>query len=175
MVDKSRQNGAFYKLDKSRQKAVILLFEDDLSDEEIAKSVNRSRATLSKWKLDEDFKLAQEEYRRIAIDNYVPDAIKRLYKLSMDAKSEMVSLQATQSILSMAGFGTTDSSPELERARISKAKADAELSRNKARISKVEADTAENSSDEDNQNNLLFKISDSLEKIGVEEQNETYD
>ena len=47
-VNKTGQDGPFYKLDKRRQKAVMLLFEDELTDEEIAKSVQRSRSTLSK-------------------------------------------------------------------------------------------------------------------------------
>ncbi|MCT2875830.1 hypothetical protein EFM24_09060 [Limosilactobacillus fermentum] len=33
------QTGPFYQLDKRRRKAVKLLFEDELTDEEIAKSV----------------------------------------------------------------------------------------------------------------------------------------
>lgn len=136
MVDKSRQNETFYQIDKAKQNAIILLFEDELSDEQIAKSVNRSRATLSKWKNDDTFKQAQIEYRRVAIDSYVPDAIKRLHKLATSAKSEMVSLQASQSILSMAGFGSVDSSPELEQAKIEKAKAD-------VRKTKAEADIME--------------------------------
>ena len=41
-VDKSRQNNTFFNLDERRQKAIVLLFEDELTDEEIAKSVNRS-------------------------------------------------------------------------------------------------------------------------------------
>lgn len=139
MVDKSRQNETFYQIDKAKQNAIILLFEDELSDEQIAKSVNRSRATLSKWKNDDTFKQAQIEYRRIAIDGYVPDAIKRLHKLAIGAKSEMVSLQASQSILSMAGFGTTDSSPELEDAKIAKAKADVRRAQAEADIKEAQA------------------------------------
>ena len=139
MVDKSRQNETFYQLDKAKQNAIILLFEDELSDEQIAKSVNRSRATLSKWKNDDKFKQAQIEYRRVVIDGYVPDAIKRLHKLATDAKSEMVSLQAAQSILSMAGFGTVDSSPELELTKIEKAKADVRKTKAEADIKEAEA------------------------------------
>lgn len=139
MVDKSVQNETFYELDKAKQTAIILLFEDKLSDEQIAKTVNRSRTTLSNWKKDNKFKQAQIEYRRVTIDSYVPDAIKRLHKLATGAKSEMVSLQASQSILSMAGFGTTDSSPELEDAKIAKAKADVRKANAEADIKEAEA------------------------------------
>ena len=82
---------------------------------------------------------AQIEYRRVAIDSYVPDAIKRLHKLATGAKSEMVSLQAAQSILSMAGFGSVDSSPELEQAKIEKAKADVRKTKAEADIKEAEA------------------------------------
>ena len=139
MVDKSVQNETFYGLDKAKQTAIILLFEDKLSDEQIAKTVNRSRTTLSNWKKDNKFKQAQIEYRRVAIDSYVPDAIKRLHKLATGAKSEMVSLQATQSILSMAGFGSVDSSPELEQAKIEKAKSDVRKAKAEADIKAAEA------------------------------------
>ncbi|MBZ1504041.1 helix-turn-helix domain-containing protein [Latilactobacillus curvatus] len=139
MVDKSVQNETFYELDKAKQTAIVLLFEDKLSDEQIAKTVNRSRTTLSNWKKDNKFKQAQIEYRRVAIDSYVPDAIKRLHKLAIGAKSEMVSLQAAQSILSMAGFGSVDSSPELEQAKIEKAKADVRKLTAEADIKEAEA------------------------------------
>lgn len=139
MVDKSVQNETFYELDKAKQTAIVLLFEDKLSDEQIAKTVNRSRTTLSNWKKDNKFKQAQIEYRRVAIDSYVPDAIKRLHKLATGAKSEMVSLQAAQSILSMAGFGSVDSSPELEQAKIEKAKADVRKIEAEADIKEAEA------------------------------------
>ncbi|WCL65960.1 hypothetical protein MWLf4_0808 [Limosilactobacillus fermentum] len=38
-MGKIGQTGPFYQLDKRRRKAVKLLFEDELTDEEIAKSV----------------------------------------------------------------------------------------------------------------------------------------
>lgn len=152
MVDKSIQNEAFYELDKAKQTAIILLFEDKLSDEQIAKAVNRSRTTLSNWKKDNKFKQAQAEYRHVAIDSYVPDAIKRLHKLATGAKSEMVSLQATQSILSMAGFGSVDSSPELEQAKIEKAKADVRKTKAEADIMKAKAKREVNGDGTDNVN-----------------------
>ena len=52
-MDKIGQSGPFYQLDKRRRKAVKLLFEDSLTDEEIAKAVQRRRSTLDNWKNDE--------------------------------------------------------------------------------------------------------------------------
>ena len=45
-MSKVEQKGPFFKLDEKRQEAVKLLFEDDLTDVEIAKNVQRSRSTL---------------------------------------------------------------------------------------------------------------------------------
>lgn len=126
-LDKIGQNGAFFELDKRRQKAVILLFEGDLSDDEIAKAVQRSRSTLGYWKQDPLFKAAQEQYSRLVVKDYKNDALKKIHDL-LDAKSEMVQLQSATTILKMAGFLSDNSTPELDEAKIRKAKADAELS-----------------------------------------------
>lgn len=131
-VYKSLQNGAFQSLDERRKKAVIMLFEDELTDEEIAKTVNRSRQTLANWKKNQTFIKAQQEYRHIALDGYVPDAVKQLHQLSLNAKSEMVRLQANTTILTMAGFGSADGNDELRKAQIRKANADARIVEHKA-------------------------------------------
>lgn len=43
---KMSQNDAFYLLDKPQKDVVMMLFERELTDEEIAKSVKRTRRTL---------------------------------------------------------------------------------------------------------------------------------
>ncbi len=134
MVDKNRQNDAFYSLDKPRQKAVVMLFEDEMTDEKIAKAVNRSRATLSKWKQQAEFKDELREYRRIALDDYVPDAIKQLHNLSTKAKSEMVRMQASTSIIGLSGFGNVDDNPHIEAAKIRKLEAEADIAEAKAKM-----------------------------------------
>lgn len=144
MVDKSRQNKAFDSLDERHRKAVILLFEDELTDEQIAKSVNRSRATLSKWKKDPLFQQAQQEYRRIALDSYVPDAIKHLNELALNSKSDMVQLQATQTILNMAGYGTVNSNVELDKAKVRKANAEADIAEARAKEFEPESGADDN-------------------------------
>lgn len=131
-MDKIGQNSVFNKLDKPRREAIILLFEDDLSDVEIAKTVHRARSTLSKWKTEPEFIQAQDEYRHIAMDSYVPDSIKQLHKLSLNARSEMVQLQATNSILSLSGFGSADSNADLDHAKTRKANAEADIAEAKA-------------------------------------------
>jgi hypothetical protein len=144
MVDKTRQSKVFESLDERHRKAVILLFEDELTDEQIANSVNRSRATLSKWKKDPLFQQAQQEYRRIALDSYVPDAIKHLNELALNSKSDMVQLQATQTILNMAGYGTTNSNVELDKAKVRKANAEADIAEARAKEFEPESSVDDN-------------------------------
>lgn len=126
-VDKIGQTGPFYQLDKRRRKAVKLLFEDELTDEEIAKSVQRRRSTLDNWKNDELFKAAQRQYSRLIIrKSYESNAIRKLNKL-LDAKSEMVQLQAANSILKLSGMLAENSTPELDKAKARKANAEADI------------------------------------------------
>lgn len=133
MSDKTLRNGVFSKMDANHKKAVILLFEDKLTDEQIAKEVHRSRTTLAKWKKDKDFQEAEREYRSLAIDSYVPDAIKQIHKLATGAKSEMVRLQSSTTILNMAGYSADGDSPEMAKQSVRKAKAEADIAEAKAR------------------------------------------
>lgn len=132
-VNKTGQDGPFYKLDKRRQKAVMLLFEDELTDEEIAKSVGRSRSTLSSWKNEELFKAAQKQYRSLVVKNdYESKALKKLKEL-LEAKSEMVQLQSATTILKMAGMLSDNDTPELTQAKVRKANADARVAEARAK------------------------------------------
>lgn len=132
-VNKKGQDGPFYKLDKRRQKAIMLLFEDELTDEEIAKSVQRSRSTLNNWKNEELFKAAQKQYRSLVVKNdYESKALKKLKEL-LEAKSEMVQLQSATTILKMAGMLSDNDTPELTRAKVRKANADARVAEARAK------------------------------------------
>ena len=66
-LDKTGQLGPFYQLYKRRRKAVRLLFEDELTDEQIAKAVQRRRSTLDNWKNDALFKAAQQQYNQLDV------------------------------------------------------------------------------------------------------------
>lgn len=126
-LDKTGQNGPFYQLDKRRRKAVRLLFEDELTDEQIAEAVQRRRSTLDNWKNDELFKAAQQQYNHLVIKkSFESKALKKLVDL-LEAKSEMVQLQAANSILKLSGMLSDNSTPELDKAKIRKANADAGL------------------------------------------------
>lgn len=132
-IKKSKENSAFFKLDKKHQEAVKLLFEGDLKDEEIAKKINRSTVTLWKWKKDPLFKEAQHEYSISQLNNALPDAIKELLKLIRNGRSEMVKLQAIQTVLKHANLLSDNSTPELDAARIRKANADARVAEARAK------------------------------------------
>lgn len=132
-LDKTGQLGPFYQLDKRRRKAVRLLFEDELTDEQIAKAVQRRRSTLDNWKNDALFKAAQQQYNQLVVKkDYESRALRRLVKL-LEAKSEMVQLQAANSILKLSGMLSDNSTPELDKARIRKANADARVAEARAK------------------------------------------
>lgn len=135
-VYKNLQNGPFFELDKRRQKAIAMLFEGNLNDEEIAKSVNRSRQTLNKWKNDSKFKLAQEQYKSLVVKkDFESKALRELVNL-LNAKSEMVRLQTAVTILKMSGMISDNSTPELDKAKIRKANAEADIAEYKAQMLK---------------------------------------
>lgn len=132
--DKFGQLGAFGELDKRRQKAIKLLFEDELTDEQIAKSVQRSRSTLDNWKHDPKFKEAQRDYQRLVVkESYASKALMKLYNLMQEAKSEMVQLQSAISILKMAGMFSENDNPDMIRAKVRKANAEASITEWKAK------------------------------------------
>lgn len=158
-VKKSKENGAFSKLDRKRQKAVVMLFEKTLTIEEIAKSLNRSPTTLYKWKKEPLFMQAQHEYSIKKLNGALPDAIKELLKLIRNGKSEMVKLQAIQTVMKQAGLFSDNGTPELDAARIRKANAD-------ARVAEARANVAERlgSEGDDKLNELMDKLIKASEK-----------
>ena len=157
-LDKTGQLGPFYPLDKRRRKAVRLLFEDELTDEQIAKAVQRRRSTLDNWKNDALFKAAQQQYNQLVVKkNYESRALRRLVKL-LEAKSEMVQLQAANSILKLSGMLSDNSTPELDKARIRKANADARVAEARAKAM------------EDNGQDMELLLDKLMDKVESEDQ-----
>lgn len=135
-VHKNSQYDDFYSLDKPRRDAIVMLFEDDLGDEQIAENVNRTRRTLAKWKNDPKFKKGQDAYKHVVIKkDYESNAIRKLNSL-LSARSEMVQLQAANSILKLSGMLSDNSTPELDKAKIRKANAEADIAEQKAKLLK---------------------------------------
>ena len=107
--------------------------EEDLTDEELGKIVDRTARTVRNWKNDDLIIAAKEQYIKMTVKRkYVPDAIKRLYYLMINANSEIVQLQSAITILKMSGMMSDNSTPELDNAKVRKANAEADIARWKA-------------------------------------------
>lgn len=131
---KSSDLTAFLRLTRKRQKAVMMLFENDKKIKEIAKELKVSDRAIYKWKNDPLFKQAQQEYAISVLDTALPDSVRELMKLINGKKvPAMVKLQAIQTVFKRAGLFSDNGTPELDKARIRKANADADLTEAKVR------------------------------------------
>lgn len=131
---KSSDLTAFLRLTRKRQKAVMMLFENDKTIKEIAKELKVSDRAIYKWKNDPLFKQAQQEYAISVLDTALPDSVRELMKLINGKKvPAMVKLQAIQTVFKRAGLFSDNGTPELDKARIRKANADADLTEAKVR------------------------------------------
>lgn len=134
----------FYKLSSKQRKAVKLLFEGKLTIKEIASELRCGERTIYTWKSNATFMKAQREYSISQLDSALPLAIQKLIDLINHGKSEMVKLQAIQTVLKRAGLFADNSTPELDKARVRKLTAD-------ARLAEVRASMAERLSSEENE------------------------
>ena len=131
--NKTERLDDFEKLDKNRKKAVVMQFEGTYTDEEIAKTVGRTRSTVTLWKKEQWFKKAFNAYANKLIKNkYRSKAMNTVFEL-LNAKSEMVRLQAASTIFKLSGMLSDNSTPELDKAKIRKANADARVAEAKAK------------------------------------------
>lgn len=126
----------FYGLRKDQQDAIRLMFPHDLTDEKIGKKIGRTTRTLRKWKNDPEFIKAQRQYNYIAAKDYVPEAITTLHDVMQESKSDMARITAANSILKLSGMLSDNSTPELDRAKIRKANAEADIAEQKAKLLK---------------------------------------
>ena len=110
-----------------------MLFLGDLTDEEIAKRASCSRSTITRLKRDPNFIQAQQEYAIYQLDHSLPQSVSQLLNLINNSKSDMVKLQAIQTALKHANLLSDNSTPELDKARIRKANADARVAEAKAK------------------------------------------
>lgn len=132
-VQKSSDLGTFLKLTKKRQKAIVMLYEDKETIGEIAQKLNITDRAIYKWKKDPAFIQAQNEYAIHVLNSALPDSIRELMKLVQNSKSDMVKLQAIQTVLKHANLLSDNSTPELDKAKIRKANADARVAEAKAK------------------------------------------
>lgn len=132
-----------------------MLFLGDLTDEEIAKRASCSRSTITRLKRDPNFIQAQQEYAIYQLDHSLPQSVSQLLNLINNSKSDMVKLQAIQTVLKHANLLSDNSTPELDKARIRKANAD-------ARVAEARAKAMEDNGQDMEQ--LLDKMLDTLTK-----------
>lgn len=136
-----------------------MLFLGDLTDEEIAKRASCSRSTITRLKRDPNFIQAQQEYAIYQLDHSLPQSVSQLLNLINNSKSDMVKLQAIQTVLKHANLLSDNSTPELDKAKIRKANAD-------ARVAEARANVAERlgSEGDDKLNELMDKLIKASEK-----------
>ena len=123
----------FNSLTKRQRNIVRMLFLGDLTDEEIAKRASCSRSTITRLKRDPNFIQAQQEYAIYQLDHSLPQSVSQLLNLVNNSKSDMVKLQAIQTVLKHANLLSDNSTPELDKAKIRKANADARVAEARAK------------------------------------------
>jgi transposase-like protein len=127
-------NDPFSRLTKAQQTLVRLDFEGGHSNKEIAPKIGlKNETTVSHWRKRSWYEPAFNAYASKAIKGkYKSLALRTLIDL-LNAKSEMVQLQSATTILKMAGMLSDNDTPELTRAKIRKANADARVAEARAK------------------------------------------
>ena len=127
-------NDPFSRLTKAQQTLVRLDFEGGHSNKEIAPKIGlKNETTVSHWRKRSWYEPAFNAYTSKAIKGkYKSLALRTLIDL-LNAKSEMVQLQSATTILKMAGMLSDNDTPELTRAKIRKANADARVAEARAK------------------------------------------
>lgn len=121
-------NDPFSGLTKAQQTLVRLDFEGGHSNKEIAPKIGlKNETTVSHWRKRSWYEPAFNAYASKAIKGkYKSLALRTLVDL-LNAKSEMVKLQAATSVLKLSGMLSDNSTPELDKAKVRKASAEADI------------------------------------------------
>lgn len=121
-------NDPFSRLTKAQQTLVRLDFEGGHSNKEIAPKIGlKNETTVSHWRKRLWYEPAFNAYASKAIKGkYKSLALRTLIDL-LNAKSEMVKLQAATSVLKLSGMLSDNSTPELDKAKARKASAEADI------------------------------------------------
>ena len=127
-------NDPFSRLTKAQQTLVRLDFEGGHSNKEIAPKIGlKNETTVSHWRKRSWYEPAFNAYASKAIKGkYKSLALRTLIDL-LNAKSEMVQLQSATTILKMSGMLSDNDTPELTRAKVRKANADARVAEARAK------------------------------------------
>ena len=154
-IVKIGKNSTFDKLTKKKKVAIIRLFEG-ATLKTISQEINCHINTIENWKNNEEFQQARIDYSIYALNHLLPDAVSSLSRLINHPKTPaMVKLQAIQTVLKHANLLSDNSTPELDKAKIRKANAD-------ARVAEARAKAMEDNGQDMEQ--LLDKMLDTLTK-----------
>ncbi|MGN1271823.1 MAG: helix-turn-helix domain-containing protein [Lactobacillus sp.] len=154
-IVKVGKDSAFDRLTKKKKIAVIRLFEG-ATLKSISQEIDCHINTIENWKNNEEFQQARIDYSIYALNHLLPDAVASLSQLINHSKTPaMVKLQAIQTVLKHANLLSDNSTPELDKARIRKANAD-------ARVAEARAKAMEDNGQDMEQ--LLDKMLDTLTK-----------
>lgn len=126
------KNSAFCKLLKPQQKAVVLLYEGK-TVKAVSQSLKVHVNTVENWKRKPEFQTAMTEYSVNALSAMLPEAIHQLQELIEHGRSEMVRLQAIQTVINNA-TRILNRDQELSLARLNKIKADTEWTKAKSKL-----------------------------------------
>lgn len=121
-------NDPFSRLTKAQQTLIRLDFEGGHTNKEIAPKIGlKNETTVSHWRKRPWYEPAFNAYASKAIKGkYKSLALRTLIDL-LNAKSEMVKLQAATSVLKLSGMLSDNSTPELDKAKARKASAEADI------------------------------------------------
>ena len=154
-IVKVGKDSAFDRLTKKKKIAVIRLFEG-ATLKSISQEIDCHINTIENWKNNEEFQQARIDYSIYALNHLLPDAVASLSQLINHSKTPaMVKLQAIQTVLKHANLLSDNSTPELDKARVRKANAD-------ARVAEARAKAMEENGQDMEQ--LLDKMLDTLTK-----------
>lgn len=118
---------------EAQQTAIRRLFEKKTL-KSIAQEVGVSKNTISNWKNNDDFKEAQSEYAVSMIEPLLFTAVQKLYEMLNSHKtSSLVKFQIIQMLFKYANLLSDNSTPELDKAKIRKANADARVAEARAK------------------------------------------
>lgn len=126
--------GPFGQLNQAQRTLIELDFKGGYKNSEIARQIGvKNDTTVSHWRARDWYQPAMEDYMKMQVNTtYQVKAVQTCFKL-LNAKSEMVRLQAATSLLKMAGLFSDNSTPELDKAKLRKLNADADVSEAKAK------------------------------------------
>lgn len=148
------EKGAFKKLNKKHQKAVEMIFEHRFTNAEIGAEVGVDEKTIRRWKQNTDFINGLFDYSLNKLNRVFPLAVQQCYELLENPNTPaMVKFQIIQMIFKYANLLSDNSTPELDKAKIRKANAD-------ARVAEARAKAMEDSGQDMEQ--LLDKMLDTL-------------